>query len=97
MMLDMMVKTKKTPSELLRMLEEKLGPHHYERWDVTFDPNQRDSIQARFRGASPSSLAGRRVESIDTRDGVRFALQGGYWGAGPILRHRAPAPHLCRG
>ena len=100
MMLDMMVKTKKTPSELLRMLEEKLGPHHYERWDVTFDPNQRDSIQARFRGASPSSLAGRRVESIDTRDGVRFALQGGYWalvrfsGTEPLLRIYAEAESL---
>jgi phosphomannomutase len=100
MMLDMMVKTKKTPSELLRMLEEKLGPHHYERWDVTFDPNQRDSIQARVRGASPSSLAGRRVESIDTRDGVRFVLQGGYWalvrfsGTEPLIRIYAEAESL---
>ena len=100
MMLDMMVKTKKTPSELLSMLEEKLGPHHYERWDVTFDPNQRDSIQARVRRASPSSLAGRRVESIDTRDGVRFVLQGGYWalvrfsGTEPLIRIYAEAESL---
>ena len=100
MMLDMMVKTKKTPSELLSMLEEKLGPHHYERWDVTFDPNQRDSIQARVRSASPSLLVGRRVESIDTRDGVRFVLQGGYWalvrfsGTEPLIRIYAEAESL---
>ena len=35
---------------------------------------------------------GRRVESIDTRDGYRFVLEGGYWalvrfsGTEPLLR-----------
>ena len=100
MMLDMMVKTGKTPSELLADLEERLGPHHYERWDVTFDPNQRAAIQARVTNANPSSLAGRRVENVDSRDGVRFLLRGGYWamvrfsGTEPLVRIYAEAESM---
>ena len=100
MLLDMMVKTGKTPSELLAMLEEKVGPHYYDRWDVIFDPTQRDAIQARVRSAHPSSLGGREVEEIDMQDGVRFILKGGFWalvrfsGTEPLLRIYAEAESL---
>ena len=92
MMLDMMVKTGKTPFELLDMLTEKVGPHFYNRWDLKFDRSQGDSIRDRVRVASPSTLAGRRVEEVDTSDGFLFALEGGYWslirfsGTEPLLR-----------
>ena len=97
MVLDMMVKTGKTPSELLRMLADKVGHHHYDRWDVKFDPRRRDSILAQVARASPSRLAELRVEKIDTRDGFRFVLEGGYWalvrfsGTEPLLRLYAEA------
>ena len=97
MMLDMMVKTKKTPSELLSMLEEKLGPHHYERWDVTFDPNQRDSIQGPGQESQPL-VAGRQKGREHRHPGRRsIRAPRRVLGAGPILRHRAADPHLCRG
>ena len=92
MILDMMVKTGKTPSQLVEMLKDKVGPHHFDRWDVTFDERQRESILQRRRTAYPTTLAGRRVEAIDTRDGFRFVLEGGYWalvrfsGTEPLLR-----------
>ena len=95
--LDMMVKTGKTPSELLAMLAEKVGPHFYDRWDVHFDEGQRDQIQARVKAANPSALAGKRIEKVDTRDGFRFVLEGGYWtllrfsGTEPLLRIYAEA------
>ena len=97
LVLDMMVKTGKTPSELLAMLTERVGPHYYERWDVNFDEGQRDLIQARITAATPSALAGKRVEKVDTRDGFRFVLEGGYWtlirfsGTEPLLRIYAEA------
>ena len=97
MILDMMVKTGKSPSELLRMLDEKVGPHFYDRWDLKFGVRQRGSIQARVETARPSSLAGMRVDKIDTRDGFRFVLEGGYWalvrfsGTEPLLRIYAEA------
>ena len=92
MVLDMMVRTGKTVSELLDMLYEKVGPHEYDRWDLGFEPGQRQTIQQRIEAASPSSFGGRRVERIDTRDGFRFVLEGGYWalvrfsGTEPLLR-----------
>ena len=90
--LDMMVKTGKTPSELLDMLTEKVGPHHYDRLDLDFDEDERDTIRSRVMTARPSTLAGRRVERIDTQDGFLFGLEGGYWtlvrfsGTEPLLR-----------
>ena len=92
MILDMMVKTGKTPSELLETLADKVGPHFYDRWDLEFEPDQRQSILARMRTAAPATLAGRRVEMIDTQDGFRFVLEDGYWtlirfsGTEPLLR-----------
>ena len=97
MLLDMMVKTGKSPSQLLDMLTEKVGPHFYDRWDLEFNPSQRTSVQDRISSARPSTLAGLRVEELDTRDGYRFVLEGGYWalvrfsGTEPLLRIYAEA------
>jgi phosphomannomutase len=92
MILDMMVKTGKTPTELLQMLYDKVGPHHYERWDLEFEEEERETIKANLMAARPSSIGGRRVEAIDTQDGFRYVLEGGYWslvrfsGTEPLLR-----------
>ena len=97
MILDMMVKTGKSPSELLTMLTDKVGPHFYDRWDLEFDPDQRAAILGRVRSARPSTLVGQRVENSDTRDGYRFVLEGGQWllvrfsGTEPLLRLYAEA------
>ncbi len=97
MFLDMMVKTGKTPSELLQALTDKVGPHHYHRWDVKFDEGRRGQVLARMKAAQPDRLAGKRVQKIDTRDGFRFVLDGGYWalvrfsGTEPLLRIYAEA------
>ena len=97
MMLDMMVKTDKTPSELLSALIEKVGPHAYERWDIDFPETQRERILTRVAAAQPPTLAGMRVEKLDTRDGFRFVLEGGYWalirfsGTEPLIRLYAEA------
>ena len=97
MVLDMMVKTGKTVSELLDMLTGKVGPHYYHRWDLPFDEARRAEVQERVMGARPPSLGGKRVERIDTRDGFRFELEGGYWalvrfsGTEPLLRIYAEA------
>ena len=45
----------------------------------------------------PQNLAGKKVEQIDTRDGIRFVLEDGYWslirfsGTEPLLRVYAEA------
>ena len=97
MVLEMIVKTGRSVSELLALLEEKVGPHFYDRWDLEFDEERRAEITDRIVEAQPESLAGIRVESVDTRDGYRFVLEGGYWvlvrfsGTEPLLRIYAEA------
>ncbi len=97
LILDMMVQTGKSLPQLLEMLTDIVGPHHYDRWDVEFDAEETDDVHARLSSASLSSLAGLQVDAIDTRDGYRFVLEGGCWGlvrfsgTEPLLRIYAEA------
>ncbi len=98
LLLEAMVKTGKRPSELLAALYAKVGPHEYDRVDITLRGDERDAIRARVAAAAPSTVAGLRVESMDTLDGFRFVLEGGWWlllrfsGTEPLLRIYAEMP-----
>ena len=100
MILEMMVKTGKTVSGLIDMLNDEVGPYHYDRWDLEIEPSERREIEARLAAARPDYLASYRVESIDTRDGHRYGLEGGHWvlirfsGTEPLLRIYAEASSL---
>lgn len=97
MLLDLIVKTGKGVTDLMEELTAKVGPHFYDRLDLKFDESQRSAILSRIQNAAPSSFQGRKVEQIDTRDGYRFVLEGGYWalirfsGTEPLLRIYAEA------
>lgn len=97
MLLDMMVKTDMGIADLLAELEDKVGPHHYDRLDLQFDESQRAAILARLQSGAPASLGGKRIERVDTIDGFRYLLSGGYWtlvrfsGTEPLLRIYAEA------
>lgn len=97
MLLDMMVKTDMGVADLLAELEDKVGPHHYDRLDLHFAESQRAAILARLQSGAPASLGGKRVERVDTIDGFRYLLSGGYWtlvrfsGTEPLLRIYAEA------
>ena len=97
MLLEMMVKTGKSVSELLDDLYERVGPHHYDRIDLPFDPANRAEVERRIGANPPAALGGRSVEAVDTRDGVRFVVEGGGWalirfsGTEPLLRIYAEA------
>jgi alpha-D-glucose phosphate-specific phosphoglucomutase len=92
LILDMIVKTQMEPSDLLEELVEKVGPHFYDRWDVSFDPSQREAIEQRVRMSFPSTMAGKTVVQVDERDGIRFVLESGHWalvrfsGTEPLVR-----------
>jgi phosphomannomutase len=91
--LDLMVQEKKTPSQLLGHLFEKLGAtYYYDRVDTRFPPEKRPEAKARLDAAQPEMLAGMRVVDIVTLDGYKYVLEDGGWllirfsGTEPIIR-----------
>ena len=90
--LDLMVKTGKTPSELIDYLYSKVGPHYFKRIDIKFPEEERQVINNRLKDGFPESLDGTKVVKIDTFDGFRFILADTTWllirfsGTEPVLR-----------
>jgi phosphomannomutase len=90
--LDLMVRTGKSPAELIDYLYSKVGPHHYKRLDIRFPAPQRQSIIERLRSKPPETIDGVKVIKTDTVDGFRFTLADNTWllvrfsGTEPLLR-----------
>ncbi len=90
--LDLMVKTGKTPSELIEYLYSKVGPHHYKRVDITFPEAERKAIVDRVKSSRPEKIDNVKVAKLDTTDGFRFILEDNTWllirfsGTEPLLR-----------
>ncbi len=91
-LIDFVVQTSKTPSQLLDHLFELVGPHYYERIDTDFPEDQRAAIQQRLQDARPKEIAGFGVTGINTMDGFKYLLSDGGWlvirfsGTEPIMR-----------
>ena len=91
---DFMLKTGRTVTGLLTLLEEKVGPSFYNRNDISFDPTARSQIIARLNKAAQTvtDIDGERVERVRTDDGYKWTTVGGSWllirfsGTEPIMR-----------
>jgi alpha-D-glucose phosphate-specific phosphoglucomutase len=100
--LDFMVKTGKTPSQLLDYLYSKVGPHYYDRRDFHISPAKRQTILNRLSSSSPATIAGTKVTRVDTTDGFRFFLGDDSWllirfsGTEPLVRIYSEAESLER-
>jgi phosphomannomutase len=76
--LDMMVKLKKSPTELLEWLFEKVGAHYYDRIDTLFSGDREDRKQM-ILDAKPKEIGGLKVTSMESTDGFKFNLEDGGW------------------
>jgi phosphomannomutase len=91
--LDLMVRTGKSPCQLINHLYDKLGAsYYYSRVDTRFSAERRPQAKARLDAARPETLAGLRVTSLLTLDGYKYMLEDGGWllirfsGTEPIIR-----------
>jgi len=98
--LDFMVKTRKTPSQLLDYLYSKVGPHYYDRIDSHLSQGKRQAIIEQLTSTSPNTIAEAKVVKVDTTDGFRFFLADDSWllirfsGTEPLVRLYAEAKSL---
>jgi len=89
--LDMMVCLKKTPSQLLELLFEKVGAHYYDRIDTQFSGDKTEKIN-NILNANPKEIGGFKVLGLNSLDGYKFDLDDGGWllirfsGTEPIIR-----------
>jgi phosphomannomutase len=96
--LDMMVKLKRKPSELLQLLFSKIGTYYYDRIDTPFS-GDRASREALVRAANPATIGGLRVTGLNDSDGFIFSLEDGGWvlvrfsGTEPVLRVYCETKH----
>ncbi|MFW6125763.1 MAG: phosphoglucomutase/phosphomannomutase family protein [Chloroflexota bacterium] len=90
--LDLMVKTQKTPSQLVEYLYSKVGSHHYDRVDIEFAPERRQEMVDRLSATRPGSIENVAVVDVQTGDGFRYILSDSSWllirfsGTEPLLR-----------
>ncbi len=91
--LDLMVKTGKTPSQLIAHLYDRLGAsYYYDRVDTRFPGEKRPEAKARLDAARPKTIAGQKVTNIVTTDGYKFMMGEDNWllirfsGTEPIIR-----------
>jgi phosphomannomutase len=93
-----MVQTGKKPTELLRMLFDKVGPHYYDRIDTPFSGDRKTREQM-ILDAKPEKIGGLKVTELVTVDGFQFKLEDGGWllirfsGTEPIMRVYCETTH----
>lgn len=91
-LLDFMVQTKKSPSQLIDYLFSIVGPHYYDRIDTPFPPERNQEVRDKIKGEKPSEIAGLKVTGINTLDGFKYEMEDGGWllirfsGTEPIIR-----------
>ena len=97
-MLDFMVRTGKKPTELLKMLFDKVGEHFYDRVDTPFTGDRKTREQT-ILSANPKTIGGLKVTELITVDGFQFKLEDGGWllirfsGTEPIMRVYCETTH----
>ena len=96
--LDFMVQTGKKPTELLKMLFDKVGEHFYDRVDTPVS-GDRKMREQKSLDAKPKTIGGLKVTELVTVDGFQFKLEDGGWllirfsGTEPIMRVYCETTH----
>lgn len=94
-LLDLMVRTGKTPTQLLDTLFEKVGAHYYDRIDTRLSSEEmKAEAKTRLDTAQPDGLklGGHQVVEKVTTDGYKFVMDDGGWllvrfsGTEPLIR-----------
>ncbi|HEV1997561.1 MAG TPA: phosphoglucomutase/phosphomannomutase family protein [Candidatus Dormibacteraeota bacterium] len=99
---DFILQKQKPLSALLDDLFDRVGPHAYDRQDITLERDRfaavKEETYARFERQTPGEIAGRKVVRSRSDDGFKFYFEDGSWvllrfsGTEPLLRVYSEAP-----
>jgi phosphomannomutase len=98
LLLEVMAKRNMTLKELCEELDNDFGIHRYARRDVKVTQEVKDRVLTSAKNA-PKTLAGYEVKSINTKDGFKFIVDGGWLlirasGTEPLLRFYSEAKSI---
>ena len=96
MVTEMIVAYEQPLSAILSHLEELVGPHAYDRHDVSFPrdgyEDRKQEVYRRLRDHTPATIGDSRVVRVRDDDGFKFFLDDGSWvlvrmsGTEPLMR-----------
>jgi phosphoglucomutase len=70
--------TGKTLTDLSEDLDREIGPFRSARVDLPLSPEEKESL-ATLKASPPVEVAGKRVASVNSIDGIKLILDGGSW------------------
>ena len=93
LLLEMMAISGKSLSELIKLLESKVGHHNYNRIDVKIQNDKKAQIIDRLISSPITSIGNKKILDFDNTDGFKYILDAeGSWllirfsGTEPLLR-----------
>jgi phosphomannomutase len=96
-LVEMMAQRGQSLGQLVESLFELTGPMEYLRYDMSIDPETKESFLARVPDYAPAEVAGLAVLDIQRSDGLKFLLPDDAWlllrpsGTEPLVRVYAEA------
>ncbi|GBD07130.1 Phosphoglucosamine mutase [bacterium HR21] len=99
LLLEMLVRRQKSLKQLSQELDEEFGPHRYRRVDVVVTDREKAAI-LRACAKRPARIGRYPVEHVDTTDGYKFFVPGGWLlvrpsGTEPLVRYYAEGHSLA--
>ncbi len=93
LLLEIMAEAKAPLHDLIRNIQQEVGPARYARCDIPLKrPVPKKEMAARLTDQAPAQLAGQSVVEVSTLDGVKYILADDSWllirpsGTEPVLR-----------
>jgi phosphomannomutase len=90
MLLELVAYEKKSLAGILKELMNEHGYYYYDRTDLHTGNAQK--IVEKLKKSPPDKFAGKKIEKVETLDGIKLNLEGGEWilfrasGTEPLLR-----------
>lgn len=97
LLLEMMATRQQTMGQLVADLLSFIGPHYFQRADLTLEPPVQQNLMLRLKSDPPTAMAGIPVTGVDNTDGIKLLLGDHGWilfrasGTEPVIRIYAEA------